>query len=140
MSVITANREKKKPFGYMAFTLNECLERVVRNPLTCTITECTFNETFSTLASVLSLALLWLNGFLRLIEREYVTLVLMSFGAFALIAIDYVIRDSIGRYMCLVSELISNQLKIFSTLPATRSYAVTCFSIFFSSVHLETKI
>lgn len=68
--------------------------------------------------------------FLRLIEREYVTLVLMSFGAFALIGIDYVIGDSIGRYMCLVSELISDQLNIFPTLPATRSYAMAFPSFF----------
>lgn len=123
-----------------AFTLNEWLERVVGNPLTCTITVRTFNESFSILASILSLALLRLNGFLRLIERGYVTLVLMSFGAFALIGIDYVIRGSIGRYMCLVSELISNRLNISPTLPATGSYATTCFPIFFSSVYLETKI
>lgn len=97
MSAIMANGEKT--LDYMAFTLNEWLECVVRNPLTCTATECTFNESFSILASILSLALLQLNGFLRLIEREYATLVLMSFGDFALIGIDYVIRDSIGRFI-----------------------------------------
>lgn len=65
----------------------------------------------------------------------------MSFGAFALIGIDYVIRDSIGRYICLV-QLISNQFNIFPTLPATVScvQTTTSFPIFFSSVYLETEI
>lgn len=113
----------------------------MRNPLTCTVTECTFNESFSILASILSLALLGLNGFLRLIKREYVTLVLMSFGAFALIGIDYVIRDSIGRCISLV-WLISKHFNIFPTLPATisRGQTTTSFPIFFSSVYLETEI